>query len=395
MKLAATLTAISVASASAASSSVLLEDFSSPAQKWTQQNDPVMGGKSKGTFTIENNAGVFDGEVVDVPFLRAPGFIKVTSSSSQGFADASKCTALELTVRASDAYKGYRVSFSNAHAPGGKFFAYGYKTNFNPPVGQFGTVTLPFTSFSDYWDDASGDQIKTCQDDKKYCPTADTLKNMKTISVWGEGVAGKVHLEIQKIQATGCASSSLRGGKKTVEFVSKKKPFNSTCSGDVQANLRFNLTAAGKSAVNDLPFPVAAGESLGEAVCCDPNFAAFAEPRFVYARPDVNLFKVMEGKGENKTTTFYDSVCGIPLFVAPKGRTLAEFEADTTEHGWPSFREEELIKGNSRVDKDTGIVTSKCGTHLGSYLPDEKGPRWCLDLVCLGGKPNGAFAALA
>ena len=66
MKLAATLTAISVASASAASSSVLLEDFSSPAQKWTQQNDPVMGGKSKGTFTIENNAGVFDGEVVDV-----------------------------------------------------------------------------------------------------------------------------------------------------------------------------------------------------------------------------------------------------------------------------------------------------------------------------------------
>ena len=69
MKLAATLAAISVASASAASSSVLLEDFSAPAQKWTQQNDPIMGGRSTGTFTIENKAGVFDGEVVDVPFL--------------------------------------------------------------------------------------------------------------------------------------------------------------------------------------------------------------------------------------------------------------------------------------------------------------------------------------
>lgn len=43
MKLAATLTAISLASASAASSSVLLEDFSSPAQKWTQQNDVSSG----------------------------------------------------------------------------------------------------------------------------------------------------------------------------------------------------------------------------------------------------------------------------------------------------------------------------------------------------------------
>lgn len=129
-------------------------------------------------------------------------------------------------------------------------------------------MTLPFTSFSDYWDDASGDQIKTCQDDKKYCPTEDTLKNMKTISIWGEGVAGKVHLEIQKIQATGCASSSLRGGKKTVEFVPKKKPFNSTCSGDVQTNLRFNLTAAGKNAVNDLPFPVAAGEVCSRS--CSP-----------------------------------------------------------------------------------------------------------------------------
>ena len=82
---------------------------------------------------------------------------------------------------------------------------------------------------------------------------------MKTISIWGEGVAGKVHLEIQKIQATGCATSSLRGAK-TEAVADENKAFNSTCSGDIQASLRFNLTAAGKGAVNDLPFPVAAGE---------------------------------------------------------------------------------------------------------------------------------------
>ena len=38
-------------------------------------NDPVMGGKSWGKFSIENSVGIMQGEVVDVPKLQAPGFI--------------------------------------------------------------------------------------------------------------------------------------------------------------------------------------------------------------------------------------------------------------------------------------------------------------------------------
>ena len=37
-----------------------------------------MGGKSTGSFAVENQLGIFDGEVVDVPFLKAPGFIKAS-----------------------------------------------------------------------------------------------------------------------------------------------------------------------------------------------------------------------------------------------------------------------------------------------------------------------------
>jgi len=87
-------------------------------------------------------------------------------------------------------------------------------------------------------------------------------------------------------------------------------------------------------------------------------------------------------------TTFYDSVCGLPLFKAPVNRSFAEFQADTQEHGWPSFRTEEVISKNIMTDKSTGYVTSKCGTHLGSYLPDENGPRWCIDLTCVAGNPT-------
>merc|ERR1711968_390731 len=89
-----------------------------------------------------------------------------------------------------------------------------------------------------------------------------------------------------------------------------------------------------------------------DAVCCDPNFKPYAEPQHFFAQP---------------------------------GRSFADFKADTTEHGWPSFRREEIIEANVKVDNTTGEVVSKCGTHLGSYLPDAKGPRYCLDLSCLSG----------
>ena len=37
------------------------------------------------------------------------------------------------------------------------------------------------------------------------------------------------------------------------------------------------------------------------------------------------------------------------------------------------------------ANKTTGFVTSKCGTHLGSFLPDQQGARWCIDLSCIAG----------
>lgn len=185
---------------------VTFDGAAATSHAWKEMNDPVMGGKSTGTFSITGGVGVFDGEVVDVPFLKAPGFIKAdTSDGTQlHFPDVSSCAGIEITAKASSSYAGYRFSFGNAHAPHGKVYAYGYKSHFTPVVGDFGSVTLPFDSFTDYWDDATGNPIKTCQDDKVYCPDEKTLKSMGTVSVWAEGVKGKVHLEIKQIQAVGC-----------------------------------------------------------------------------------------------------------------------------------------------------------------------------------------------
>jgi len=61
---------------------------------------------------------------------------------------------------------------------------------------------------------------------------------------------------------------------------------------------------------------------LSESVCCDNRLSAYAEPQFLFEAPDIDLF---DGLDSSKVTTFYDSVCGIPLFQAPVGRTFEEW----------------------------------------------------------------------
>jgi len=96
------------------------------------------------------------------------------------------------------------------------------------------------------------------------------------------------------------------------------------------------------------------------------------------------LFRKLSDSG---TTIFYDSVCGLPLFEAPMGRTLDEFKAETEEHGWPSFRPEEVIDDNVVIAENGRDVFSKCGTKLGTNEPDsdDMRVRYCLDLVCVSG----------
>merc|ERR1712070_1354563 len=142
-------------------------------------------------------------------------------------------------------------------------------------------------------------------------------------------------------------------------------------------HLRYNISSLLSGSYYSPP-----NESMAGSVCCDRRMMPFAETQFLYQAPNIALFSHLDASGE---TTFYDSVCGLPLFRAPRNRTFAEVEQDTDEHGWPSFRDEEVVTENVVTDQQSGYVTSKCGTHLGSYLPDAKGPRWCMDLSCIAG----------
>lgn len=97
--------------------------------------------------------------------------------------------------------------------------------------------------------------------------------------------------------------------------------------------------------------------------------------------------QVLDAKGP---ITFYDSVTGKPLFVAPINRSPEEFIKESEIHGWPSFRDEEVVWENVRVLKNSGETVSIDGTHLGHNLPDRKGNRYCINLVSIAGKPTTA-----
>ena len=75
-----------------------------------------------------------------------------------------------------------------------------------------------------------------------------------------------------------------------------------------------------------------------------------------------------------------DSVTGKPLFIAPRGRSLDDFIRESRAHGWPSFRDEEVLPEFVRVLPD-GEAVSVDGTHLGHNLPDKHGNRYCIKLV--------------
>ena len=91
-----------------------------------------------------------------------------------------------------------------------------------------------------------------------------------------------------------------------------------------------------------------------------------------------------------------------PLFIAPKGRSFEEFVTESRHHGWPSFRDEEVVWDNVRCLED-GECVSIDGTHLGHNLPSggtvastglsRKRNRYCINLVSVAGNPAGGAAA--
>jgi len=172
---------------------------------WVSENDPVMGGLSTSTFTQEDGLGIFNGTVRIVPSLKAPGFCFPHTVGFAKFQDASKHTHLGLTLRSTVAsYTNFKVSFA-ANTLNTQFAS--FKADFTVDADTasqptFTTVLIPFNTFSNKWNQATGEPTVKCSDNPKVCPTDNDLAKISQFAFWAEGYAGDFHLEIDKVFAT-------------------------------------------------------------------------------------------------------------------------------------------------------------------------------------------------
>ena len=93
-----------------------------------------------------------------------------------------------------------------------------------------------------------------------------------------------------------------------------------TCEKPVQENLRWQVS-----------------QETADRICCFNRH--YAEHSGYFRQ--TGFLQNVPHDGE---TVYYDSVSGKPLFVAPRGRSMAAFLAESEAHGWPSFRDEEVVR---------------------------------------------------
>ena len=127
-----------------------------------------------------------------------------------------------------------------------------------------------------------------------------------------------------------------------------------------------------------------ADRSMARSICC--HKCRGAEPSGSW-----ELTSFMDLERQHAEIRFTDVSTGKLLFVAPRNRTFESFVQESRHHGWPSFRDEEVVADNVRVLRD-GETVSIDGSHLGHNLPDQHGNRYCINLVCVAGPAPDADA---
>jgi hypothetical protein len=98
---------------------------------------------------------------------------------------------------------------------------------------------------------------------------------------------------------------------------------------------------------------------MADRICCFNRHYAEPSGYFEYSHKTSFLKDV----NREEEVTYYDSVTGKPLYIAPRGRSFAEFLKESSSHGWPSFRDEEVVWENVRCLKN-GEAVSVDGTHV-------------------------------
>lgn len=102
---------------------------------------------------------------------------------------------------------------------------------------------------------------------------------------------------------------------------------------------------------------------LADRICCFNRH--YAEPSGYFTDAQKTTF--LKEVSPDEEVTYFDSVTGKPLYIAPRGRSFDEFLKESRSHGWPSFRDKEVVWENVRCLKN-GEMISVDGTHVSLWM---------------------------
>jgi len=171
-------------------------------------DDPVMGGESHSESTLVDEKYTYvswNGTVVDVPKLSAPGFcsVETTHYTTTLMNDVSSSTELSLKVRSkTPSYQGFKISFATKFTDHPIFSS--FKSDFFlKPSQEWQFISIPFDKFTSDWSAYTGNSITPCSaDHKEVCPKTEDLETIKQITISAEGVNGPFDLDVGGIFGT-------------------------------------------------------------------------------------------------------------------------------------------------------------------------------------------------
>lgn len=160
--------------------------------KWETVNDPVMGGQSVSTFSVDQGKGDWKGQVRIVPFLHAAGFCTLRGSGAIPVLADYKGLEVNVAALPTTNISKFQLQFSSSdHGVTGRQGS--FQADFSLKAsGAASTVFIPFSEFIETW---RGERVGGA-------PTSKQLSTLESIGLGTDGIVGNFDLELVSIVAT-------------------------------------------------------------------------------------------------------------------------------------------------------------------------------------------------
>lgn len=178
---------------------------------WETVNDPVMGGRSKSSFTTdsERKLGVWDGEVAIVPFLHSPGFCNLQApglNKRAAFPDISATDGLTVRMRETNRTGLTQFNLMLMTKGAHHMLQQGvYTASVNLTLTAGSAMEEHFVAWSSFTCTWRGQKVTWCPSIKQELSKITNIG----LGTYFPGTAGKFHVEIESIAGTEAPSSAM------------------------------------------------------------------------------------------------------------------------------------------------------------------------------------------